>query len=42
MRVTARRLFEQQMVVVVAPDSGMKDDAMWHVPQGVEQLTPIK
>ena len=34
MRVMTRRLLEQQMVVVVASNSGMKDDAMWHVPQG--------
>ena len=26
MRVTTRRLLEQQMVVVVASDSGMKDE----------------
>ena len=30
-RVTTRRLLEEQMAVVVAADSGMKDDAMWHV-----------
>ena len=34
MRVMTRRLLEQQMVVVGASDSGMKDNAMWHVPQG--------
>ena len=32
-RVTTRRLLEEQMAVVVAADSGTKDDAMWHVPQ---------
>ena len=32
MRVTTRRLLEEQMAVVVASDSGTKDDAMWHVP----------
>ena len=33
MRVMTRRLLEQQMVDVGASDSGMKDDAMRHVPQ---------
>ena len=32
MRVTTRRLLEEQMAVVVASDSGTKDDGMWHVP----------
>ena len=32
MRVTTRRLLEEQMAVVVASDSGTKDDAMLHVP----------
>ena len=31
-RVTTRRLLEEQMTVV-ASDSDTKDDAMWHVPQ---------
>ena len=29
MRVTTRRLLDEQMAVVVASDSGRKDDAMW-------------
>ena len=33
MRVMTRRLLEEQMAVVVASNSGTKDDAMWHVPQ---------
>ena len=39
MRVMIRRLLEQQMVVVDASGSGMKDDVMWHVPQGDAPLT---
>ena len=35
MRVTTRRLLEEQMAVVVAADSGAKKDAMWHVPHYV-------
>ena len=32
MRVTTRRLLEEQTPVVVVLESGKKDDAMWHVP----------
>ena len=32
-RVTTRRLLEEQIAVVVVLESGKKDDAMWHVPQ---------
>ena len=34
MKVSIRRLLEEQIAVVVVPESGKKDDAMWHVPQG--------
>ena len=36
MKVATRRLFEEQLVVVAVLGSGKKNDAMWHVPQGVE------
>ena len=32
MKVTAERLLEEQIAVVVVLESGKKDDAMWHVP----------
>ena len=33
MKVTTRRLLEEQIAVVVVLESGKKNDAMWHVPQ---------
>ena len=42
MRVMTRRLLEEQMAVVVAFDSGTKDDAMWHVPQVLNKLKLVK
>ena len=33
MKVAARRLLEEQIVVVAILGSGKKSDAMWHVPQ---------
>ena len=33
MKVAARRLLEEQIAVVVVLERGVKNDAMWHVPQ---------
>ena len=38
MKVATRRLLEKQIAVVVLV-SGKKDDAMWHVPQGLVVIT---
>ena len=42
MRVMTRRLLEEQMAVVVASDSGTKDNAMWHVPQLLRDLENLQ
>ena len=38
MKVATRRLLEEQIAVVVVPESGKKDDAMWHVPQPLSAI----
>ena len=39
MKVATRRLLEKQISVVVVLESGKKDDAMWHVPHPIRQVS---
>ena len=36
MKTATRRLLSEHKVDVAAFGSGKKEDAMWHVPQGIE------